>query len=198
MIELFKFKYFYFVFFAFIVIAVISNNKIKADQEIRLKADKIIVNEDSGTIEAFGEASATDEKNQILKSDHLTYVKEESKLLANGEVTIIDTFKNIYFINNLISNNGINEIKGNNVKVRLNDGSRAVGKSIIKNNNITVLNDGEYNGIIIGEVIGINIEDDFIKDGKVDVKKLKPLARLGYMDYSVIDNIFEMDRPSNK
>ena len=50
MIELFKFKYFYFVFFAFIVIAAISNNKIKADQEIRLKADKIIVNEDSGTI----------------------------------------------------------------------------------------------------------------------------------------------------
>ena len=35
------------------------------------KADKIIVNEDSGTIEAFGEASATDEKNQILKSDNL-------------------------------------------------------------------------------------------------------------------------------
>ena len=63
---------------------------------------------------------------------------------------------------------------------------------------LPVLNDGEYNGIIIGEVIGINIEDDFIKDGKVDVKKLKPLARLGYMDYSVIDNIFEMDRPSNK
>ena len=61
-----------------------------------------------------------------------------------NETNNIDTFKNIYFINNLISNNGINEIKGNNVKVRLNDGSRAVGKSIIKNNNITVLNDGEY------------------------------------------------------
>ena len=29
----------------------------------------------------------------------------------------------------------------------------------------------------------------------LDVKKLKPLARLGYMDYSVIDNIFEMNRP---
>ena len=63
---------------------------------------------------------------------------------------------------------------------------------------LPVLNDGEYNGIIIGEVIGINIEDDFIKYGKVDVKKLKPLARLGYMDYAVVDNIFEMDRPSNK
>ena len=60
---------------------------------------------------------------------------------------------------------------------------------------LPVLNAGEYNGIIIGEVLGISIDDDYIKDGRVDVKKLKPLARLGYMDYSVIDNIFEMNRP---
>ena len=63
---------------------------------------------------------------------------------------------------------------------------------------LPVVNNDEYNGIIIGKVIGISIEDDYIKDGRVDVKKLKPLARLGYMDYSVIDNIFEMNRPSNK
>jgi flavin reductase (DIM6/NTAB) family NADH-FMN oxidoreductase RutF len=63
---------------------------------------------------------------------------------------------------------------------------------------LPVVNDAEYNGIIIGEVIGISIQDEYIKDGRVDVKKLKPLARLGYMDYSVIDNIFEMNRPANK
>ena len=63
---------------------------------------------------------------------------------------------------------------------------------------LPVVNKDEYNGIIIGKVIGISIEDDYIKDGRVDVKKLKPLARLGYMDYSVIDNIFEMNRPVNK
>ena len=63
---------------------------------------------------------------------------------------------------------------------------------------LPALNAGEYNGIIIGEVLGISIDDDYIKDGRVDVKKLKPLARLGYMDYSVIDNIFEMNRPSSK
>tara|TARA_B100000029_G_scaffold500612_1_gene572622 strand:- start:38 stop:661 length:624 start_codon:yes stop_codon:yes gene_type:complete len=63
---------------------------------------------------------------------------------------------------------------------------------------LPVVNDNEYNGVIIGEVIGISIEDEYIKDEKVDVKKLKPLARLGYMDYSVIDNIFEMNRPGNK
>ena len=54
---------------------------------------------------------------------------------------------------------------------------------------------GEYNGIIIGEVLGINIDDNCIKDGMVDVKKIKPLARLGYMDYCYVDNIFKMNRP---
>ena len=44
----------------------------------------------------------------------------------------------------------------------------------------------------------ISCVKNYIKDGRVDVKKLKPLARLGYMDYSVIDNIFEMNRPVNK
>ena len=55
-----------------------------------------------------------------------------------------------------------------------------------------------YNGIIIGKVIGIHINDNFIKEGIVDVEKIKPLSRLGYMDYSVVNNIFSMKRPSIK
>ena len=31
--------------------------------------------------------------------------------------------------------------------------------------------------------------------GKVNLDKIKPLSRLGYLDYSVVDNIFEMHRP---
>ena len=30
---------------------------------------------------------------------------------------------------------------------------------------------------------------------KVNLDKIKPLSRLGYLDYSVVDNIFEMHRP---
>ena len=56
-------------------------------------------------------------------------------------------------------------------------------------------NENEYNGIIIGHVLGLNINDEYIKDGIIDIKKLKPLARLGYMDYSVVDNFFQMNRP---
>ncbi len=57
------------------------------------------------------------------------------------------------------------------------------------------ITEDNYNGILIGKVIGIHINDEYIKDGKVDVKKIKPLARLGYFDYSVIDDFFSIKRP---
>ena len=54
--------------------------------------------------------------------------------------------------------------------------------------------------IIIGRVIGIHIKDDFItSNGKLDIIKLRPLARLGYFDYTTVDSVFEMVIPgSNK
>ncbi len=51
------------------------------------------------------------------------------------------------------------------------------------------------NAIVIGEVIGVHIADEFIAGGRVDVGKLRPIARLGYMDYAVVDTIFSLDRP---
>ncbi len=53
-----------------------------------------------------------------------------------------------------------------------------------------------YN-LIIGLVVGIHIDDRFIKDGNVDTGAMKPLARLGYMDYAAItpETMFSMVRP---
>lgn len=48
---------------------------------------------------------------------------------------------------------------------------------------------------IFGEVVGIHIDDDVISDGRVDIAKIRPIARLGYMDYTVVDTIFEMAIP---
>ncbi len=57
--------------------------------------------------------------------------------------------------------------------------------------------DGKLNpsAIIIGEVIGVHIDDSVIVNGHVDLTLMKPIARLGYMDYSVVDKIFSMQRP---
>ncbi len=52
------------------------------------------------------------------------------------------------------------------------------------------------NAVIFGEVVGIHIDDSVLTDGFVDMAKFRPVARLGYMDYTVVDNVFTMLRPT--
>ena len=54
---------------------------------------------------------------------------------------------------------------------------------------------GRANYAVFGQVIGIHIDESLIVDGRVDILRARPLARLGYMDYTVLDNVFAMDRP---
>lgn len=49
--------------------------------------------------------------------------------------------------------------------------------------------------MILGEVVGIHIDDTLIVDGRVDITLARPLARLGYMDYASIDEVFAIPRP---
>lgn len=52
--------------------------------------------------------------------------------------------------------------------------------------------------VVIGEVVSIYIDDAILVDGLVDVAKVQPIARLGYLDqYAVVttDTIFKMKRP---
>jgi flavin reductase (DIM6/NTAB) family NADH-FMN oxidoreductase RutF len=50
--------------------------------------------------------------------------------------------------------------------------------------------------LVLGLVVGIHIDDRVIRDGIVDVTKIRPLARLGYMDFAVVNDVFEMIRPT--
>ena len=52
--------------------------------------------------------------------------------------------------------------------------------------------------MVIGTITGIHIADETIKDGKIDVTSYQPLARLGYMDYARINDVFAMPRPAVK
>jgi flavin reductase (DIM6/NTAB) family NADH-FMN oxidoreductase RutF len=49
--------------------------------------------------------------------------------------------------------------------------------------------------VVIGEVVNVHIDDAIIVDRNIDMSRVRPIARLGYMDYSVVDNIFTMMRP---
>ena len=48
------------------------------------------------------------------------------------------------------------------------------------------------NAMVIGTVVGIHISDAVLTEGMVDMSKFRPIARMGYMDYAVVDNVFTM------
>ena len=52
--------------------------------------------------------------------------------------------------------------------------------------------------LVIGEVVAIYIDEQFIEDGIVLTGKMRPLARLGYMDFSVVtpESLFTLNRPT--
>lgn len=56
---------------------------------------------------------------------------------------------------------------------------------------------GKNNFLIVGEVTGVHIRDDCVVDGRFDVTRFQPVARLGYRDFAVVRDIFEMRRPDD-
>ena len=51
------------------------------------------------------------------------------------------------------------------------------------------------NWVVIGEVVGVHIDDAFLTDGMFDAVKAGNVARLGYMEYSSVESAFAMRRP---
>ena len=52
--------------------------------------------------------------------------------------------------------------------------------------------------VVFGRVVMIHIADDALTaDGRIDVVRLRPLARMGYFDYTMVESSFEMIIPGN-
>lgn len=49
--------------------------------------------------------------------------------------------------------------------------------------------------VVAGEVVGVHIDDAYLKDGMFDIVRAGNVGRLGYMDYASVDEIFSMRRP---
>jgi flavin reductase (DIM6/NTAB) family NADH-FMN oxidoreductase RutF len=50
--------------------------------------------------------------------------------------------------------------------------------------------------LVIGQVVGIHVDERFVRDGRLDVTAMRPIARCGYTaDYTVLDALFRMERP---
>jgi flavin reductase (DIM6/NTAB) family NADH-FMN oxidoreductase RutF len=49
--------------------------------------------------------------------------------------------------------------------------------------------------LILGQVVGVHIDDRFIKNGMLDTAAMQPIARCGYHDYAVVQSVFSLVRP---
>ena len=54
---------------------------------------------------------------------------------------------------------------------------------------------GFSNNMVIGEVVGVHINENILKNGIFDILAYDPIARLGYKDYTYVRSKFELERP---
>lgn len=52
------------------------------------------------------------------------------------------------------------------------------------------------NALVLGTVVGVHVDDRVLVDGKIDVARIQPIARLGYLDYACVSETFSMRRPT--
>jgi flavin reductase (DIM6/NTAB) family NADH-FMN oxidoreductase RutF len=64
---------------------------------------------------------------------------------------------------------------------------------------IKQLSDSDGNSVnsflVLGHVVGIHIDEAFIRDGRFDILAAGTIARCGYTDYAVVDDVFSITRP---
>jgi flavin reductase (DIM6/NTAB) family NADH-FMN oxidoreductase RutF len=58
--------------------------------------------------------------------------------------------------------------------------------------------DGSDSGrrLVLGRVVGIHIDQRFVRNGRIDSAAMRPIARGGYDEYSVVERVFSMPRPA--
>lgn len=49
--------------------------------------------------------------------------------------------------------------------------------------------------VVFGRVVAVHVADEVLVDGRIDIARIKPLARLGYYQYCCVEKVFEMLPP---
>ncbi|MGL4634824.1 MAG: flavin reductase family protein [Beijerinckiaceae bacterium] len=49
--------------------------------------------------------------------------------------------------------------------------------------------------VIIGQVVGVYIDDRFIQNGRLNTAAMRPIARMGYDEYALVEKAFAITRP---
>lgn len=51
--------------------------------------------------------------------------------------------------------------------------------------------------MIIGQVVGVHIDEAYLRNGRFDTRAAQPIARCGYRDYTAVTEMFEALRPTD-
>ena len=112
--------------------------------DIGITADMIEVLNNSNKIKATGNI-LIQTQDYLSSTDNLIYDKSKEMVKTSGNIIIKDKLENYYYFDKFISDKNFSKASGTNTKIRLNDGSRIVGKSFIRtDSNINQINNAIY------------------------------------------------------
>ena len=137
-------KLIYFFNISLLLFVLILGKNISADQTSIIIADEIRSNSNTDVVDANGNVIILNHDGTKIKADKVTYQEQNQRVDAEGNIIINDLDGSTYFLDDIITYNGLNYLEGNNVKARLIDDSRIVSTDIVKKDNITLLTNAEY------------------------------------------------------
>ena len=120
--------YFVFLFtiYSLIIISLFTNIAI-SEENMNIEADEIFVSDSGDKINARGNVKIKTNKIYTI-SDGSVYNKELEEIKSSGNIIIKDQLNNHYYFDNLITYKDFDTAIGYNAKIRMNDGSRIVGR----------------------------------------------------------------------
>ena len=125
-------KLIYILNISVILFIFLTNKNISAEQSATIIADEIKSNNKTDVIEAEGDVIILNHDGTKIRADIITYDKEGQKIEAKDNIVINDLEGNTYFLDEVVTFDGLYHFEGNNVKSRMYDDSRIVSKDILK------------------------------------------------------------------
>ncbi len=115
-----------FILYSLIIIIFFIDIAVSEDN-MNIEADEIFITDNGNEINASGNVRIETKTLQAI-SDNSTYNKELDQIKSSGNIIVKDQLKNHYYFENIITDKNFNNALGSNVKIRMNDGSRIVGR----------------------------------------------------------------------
>ncbi|SVE36782.1 uncharacterized protein METZ01_LOCUS489636, partial [marine metagenome] len=126
----------------FIFTLIVFYTNIQLANEILIYADSITYDSEKNLV-AKGNVKIINE-SEIITSDLVIYNHSQQKYILPKKFRFKDEKNNYYYGESGYFSKNLKEAQINEMKLRLNDGSRIVGKSSIRKGHIDIINKGTY------------------------------------------------------